>query len=149
MFIKLQVLFGSLSFYFLSPRSLDKHFGSLLIKFFVLSTVGSTQATWWLKIFAASIHCEAGFLERLWRSFSVRRWVEMRVLGSLWRNWSTVQDNYSISAGETLGRAFMVFGLVAGGVEEVQFFGTVLMETPTHLISISLGRHHRRGNMLS
>uniref|UniRef100_M4EVW3 Uncharacterized protein n=1 Tax=Brassica campestris TaxID=3711 RepID=M4EVW3_BRACM len=38
----------------------------------------------------------------------------------------------------------MVFGLVAGGVEEVQFFGTVLMETPTHLISISLGRHHRR-----
>ncbi|KAG5376075.1 hypothetical protein IGI04_040671 [Brassica rapa subsp. trilocularis] len=50
-------------------------------------------------------------------------------------------------AGEPLGRAFVVFGLLAGGVEEVQFFGTVLMETPTHFISISLG--HRRHVFLS
>ncbi|WZZ24429.1 hypothetical protein YC2023_007830 [Brassica napus] len=57
------------------------------------------------------------------------------------------KDNDSTSACEPLGRAFVVFGLLAG-VEEGQFFGTVLMETPTRIIFISLGRYRRRGNML-
>lgn len=58
--------------------------------------------------------------------------MKMRVLTSLRRNWSTVQENYSISVGEPLGRAFVVLCLLAGGVEEDQ----LLWETVKATVSL-------------
>ena len=76
-----------------------------------------TQTTWWWKIFAAAVHFEVAFVGRLWRKTFCEE-MRKRVLTSLWRDWSTVQDNYSISAGEHVGRAFMVFGLLNWGVRK-------------------------------